>query len=249
MIEDQEDGRGGDALYVIDAPMDEKSATLDAVGVADELERSEIVSSYACTYWPWVKFYDKDAKMYIDLPVTKDVVRNMAATDNKSYPWFAPAGVERGAVDCVKAAYKTTLSDEDELYTNRINPIKTFAKDGVKVWGNKTLYDKETPLNRINVRRLMLRVKKLVVDASKSLIFEQYDSTLEKQFRSLVEPILADVKSNRGIYDYRIMTESTPETRDQHILPARILIKPTPALEYISLSFVVYPESVEFESE
>lgn len=249
MIEDQEDGRGGDALYVIDAPMDEKSATLDAVGVTDELERSEIVSSYACTYWPWVKFYDKDAKVYIDLPVTKDVVRNMAATDNKSYPWFAPAGVERGAVDCVKAAYKTTLSDEDELYTNRINPIKTFAKDGVKVWGNKTLYDKETPLNRINVRRLMLRVKKLVVDASKSLIFEQYDSTLEKQFRSLVEPILADVKSNRGIYDYRIMTESTPETRDQHILPARILIKPTPALEYISLSFVVYPESVEFESE
>ena len=249
MIEDQEDGRGGDALYVIDAPMDEKSATLDAVGVADELERSEIVSSYACTYWPWVKFYDKDAKMYIDLPVTKDVVRNMAATDNKSYPWFAPAGVERGTVDCVKAAYKTTLSDEDELYTNRINPIKTFAKDGVKVWGNKTLYDKETPLNRINVRRLMLRVKKLVVDASKSLIFEQYDSTLEKQFRSLVEPILADVKSNRGIYDYRIMTESTPETRDQHILPARILIKPTPALEYISLSFVVYPESVEFSDD
>ena len=249
MIEDQEDGRGGDALYVIDAPMDEKSATLDAVGVTDELERSEIVSSYACTYWPWVKFYDKDAKMYIDLPVTKDVVRNMAATDNKSYPWFAPAGVERGTVDCVKAAYKTTLSDEDELYTNRINPIKTFAKDGVKVWGNKTLYDKETPLNRINVRRLMLRVKKLVVDASKSLIFEQYDSTLEKQFRSLVEPILADVKSNRGIYDYRIMTESTPETRDQHILPARILIKPTPALEYISLSFVVYPESVEFSDD
>lgn len=249
MIEDQEDGRGGDALYIMDAPMDEKSATLNAVGVSDELERSEIVSSYACTYWPWVKYYDKDAKMYIDLPVTKDVVRNMAATDNKSYPWFAPAGVERGAVDCVKAAYKTTLSDEDNLYTNRINPIKTFAKDGVKVWGNKTLYDKETPLNRINVRRLMLRVKKLVVDASKSLIFEQYDSTLEKQFRSLVEPILADVKSNRGIYDYRIMTESTPETRDQHILPARILIKPTPALEYISLSFVVYPESVEFESE
>lgn len=247
MIEDQEDGRGGDALYVIDAPMDEYTNTLNVGGVVDELERSEIVSSYACTYWPWVKFYDKDAKMYIDLPVTKDVVRNMAATDNKSYPWFAPAGVERGTVDCVKAAYKTTLSDEDDLYTNRINPIKTFAKDGVKVWGNKTLYDKETPLNRINVRRLMLRVKKLVVDASKSLIFEQYDNTLEKQFRSLVEPILADVKSNRGIYDYRIMTESTPETRDQHILPARILIKPTPALEYISISFVVYPESVDFD--
>ena len=93
----------------------------------------------------------------------------------------------------------------------------------------------------------MIRVKKLVSNAARHLIFEQYDDTLEKQFRGLVEPILAEVKSNKGIYDYRVMTEVTPETRDQHILPARILIKPTPALEYISISFVVYPESVAFE--
>ena len=245
VIEDQEEGRGGDSIYVVDAPMDGEFAT--AVDVASELDASELVSSYACTYWPWVKFYDGDAKMYINLPVTKDVVRNMAQTDNQSYPWFAPAGVDRGSVECVKAAYKTTLSDEDELYENRINPIKTFAKDGVKVWGNKTFYTKDTPLNRINVRRLMLRVKKLVTSAAKNLIFEQYDDTLEKQFKSLVEPILADVKSNRGIVDYRIMTESTPETRDQHILPARILVKPTPSLEYISISFVVYPEGVSFD--
>ena len=247
VIEDQEDGRGGDAIYIMNAPMDEESGTLTPEGVVDELDRAGIVSSYACTYWPRVKYYDKDAKMYINLPVTKDVVRNMAATDNKSYPWFVPAGTDRGSVDCIKAAHKTTLSDEDELYGNSINPIKTFAKDGVKIWGNKTLYDKETPLNRINVRRLMLRVKKLVTNASKSLIFEQYDNTLDKQFRSIVEPILADVKSNRGIFDYRIMTENTPETRDQHILPAKILVKPTPALEYISISFVVYPESVSFD--
>ena len=93
----------------------------------------------------------------------------------------------------------------------------------------------------------MIRVKKLVSNAARHLIFEQYDDTLEKQFRGLVEPILSEVKSNKGIYDYKIMTEVTPETRDQHILPARILIKPTPALEYISISFVVYPESVAFE--
>ena len=194
----------------------------------------------------------KDAQSAKSTALTMDVPLRLFKVESKTFEnghTLDKYHLNGTPVDCVKAAYKTTLSDEDELYTNRINPIKTFAKDGVKVWGNKTLYDKETPLNRINVRRLMLRVKKLVVDASKSLIFEQYDSTLEKQFRSLVEPILADVKSNRGIYDYRIMTESTPETRDQHILPARILIKPTPALEYISLSFVVYPESVEFESE
>lgn len=259
IIEDAEDGRGGDALYIINAPQFDYAekdnglaeSSQDYMFTSDEvvdlLENSEIKSSYACTYFPWIKFYDGNAKQYINLPVTKDAVRNMAMTDNTSYPWFAPAGVQRGEVECIKALFKTTLSDEDTLYADRINPIKSFAQDGVKLWGNKTLYTKDTPLNRINVRRLMLRVKKLVIDASKSLIFEQYDASLEKQFKSLVEPILAEVKSNRGIVDYRVVTECTAETRDQHILPAKILIKPTPSLEYISITFTVYPESVEFD--
>lgn len=241
MIEDADDGRGGDALYVMTAPNAESMEEM-----SDFLEH-EINTSYACTYFPWVMYYDKSNKKYLELPVTKDVVRNMAETDNTSYPWFAPAGMQRGSVDCVKAKFKTSLSDEDELYSNNVNPVKSYAQDGVKIWGNKTMYDVESPLNRVNVRRLMIRVKKLVTDAAKSLIFEQYDDTLEKQFKGIVEPILADVKANRGIIDYRVITECTPETRDQHILPAKILIKPTQALEYISISFVVYPESVSFE--
>ena len=175
----------------------------------------------------------------------------MAYIDNVKYPWFAPAGVERGNVECAKTSTKLRLVDEDTLYDGMINPIKSFASDGVKVWGNKTAYftgdNVVSPLDRINVRRLMIRVKKLIMDAAKSLVFEQYDSTLDKQFRSLVEPILNDVKSNRGISDYRLKTENTAETRDQHILPAVIMVKPTPALEWVSISFVVYPESVEFE--
>ena len=244
VIEDAEDGRGGDALYIMAAPI-----TGFADEVADLFAETEINSSYACTYAPWVMYYDSSNKRYLDLPVTKDVVRNMAATDNNSYPWFAPAGIERGNVNCIKAQYKTTLADEDTLYENRVNPVKTFAQDGVKIWGNKTAYNVDSPLNRINVRRLMIRVKKLVTNAAKNLIFTQYDDTLEMQFRGLIDPILAEVKSNRGISDYRIITEVTPETKDQHILPAKILIKPTPSLEYISISFVVYPESVSFENE
>ena len=248
IIVDNEDGRGGDALYVMASPQYDKDMyAYSADEVASFLEESEIDSPYACTFWPWVRYWDGDNKRYIALPPTKDVVRDMAATDNVSFPWFSPAGLTRGEVECDRAYYKTTLLDEDTLYENMINPIKTFAVDGVKVWGNKTLYHQETPRNRINVSRLLIRVKKLVSQASRYLIFEQYDATLEKQFRSIVEPILQDVKSNRGIYDYRIVTESTEETRDQHILPAKIMIKPTPALEYISISFVVYPESVEFD--
>ena len=248
IIEDSEDGRGGDALYIMAAPQyDHDMISYSPDDVASFLEESEIDSPYACTYYPWVKYWDGDNKRYIDLPATKDVVRDMAATDNVSFPWFSPAGLTRGEVECARAYYKTTLLDEDTLYENMINPIKSFAVDGVKVWGNKTLYHQETPRNRINVSRLMIRVKKLVSQAARQLIFEQYDVTLEKQFRSVVEPILQDVKANRGIYDYRVVTESTEETRDQHILPAKILIKPTPALEYISISFVVYPESVQFD--
>jgi phage tail sheath protein FI len=171
----------------------------------------------------------------------------MADTDNTSYPWFAPAGMQRGNVDCIKAVFKTSLADEDALYAANINPVKSYAQDGVRIWGNKTMYDIESPVNRVNVRRLMIRIKKLVTEAAKNLIFEQYDETLEKQFLGLVNPILADVKANRGIIDYRVVTECTPETRDQHILPAKIMIKPTQALEYISISFVVYPESVSFD--
>lgn len=250
VIEDPDDGRGGDALYIMESP-NNIGITLDGTvdELASEFADTEINSSYACTYAPWVMYYDSSNRKYLDLPVTKDVVRNMAATDNDSYPWFAPAGMERGNVNCVKAALRTTLAQEDTLYENRINPVKSFAQDGVKIWGNKTAYNVESPLNRINVRRLMIRVKKLVTEAAKNLIFTQYDDTLDQQFRGLVEPILNDVKSNKGITDYRIQTEVTPETKDQHILPARILIKPTPALEYISISFIVYPESVQFEEE
>lgn len=242
MIEDADDGRGGDVLYIMNSPANEIISEL-----VSQLNDSDIETSYACTYFPWITYFDSFNNQYISLSPTKDVVRNIAKTDNNAYPWFAPAGFERGNVKCVKANFKTTLPQEDMLYENRINPVKTFGKDGVKIWGNKTTYTTDSPLNRINVRRLMIRVKKLVSNAARHLIFEQYDDTLEKQFRGLVEPILSEVKSNKGIYDYKIMTEVTPETRDQHILPARILIKPTPALEYISISFVVYPESVAFE--
>ena len=246
VIEDGEDGRNGDALYIMAAPGPD-SNIVTAQDAVEAFNEAEINSSYACTYFPWVMYHDSSNKRYINLPVTKDVVKNMASIDNNSFPWFAPAGSERGKVNCVKAAYKTRLSDEDMLYEAGINPVKSFAQDGVMIWGNKTAYPVETPTNRINVRRMMIRVKKLIIDAAKHLIFEQYDEELEKQFRNIVEPILADVKANRGIADYRVITECTPETRDQHILPAKILVKPVNSLEYISISFNVYPESVEFE--
>lgn len=246
MIEEER----GDSIYVMTTPDKPSGNSDNDMYYPDEavsnLEDAEIDSSYAATYYPWVKYYDADNSVYINLPATKDAVTAMAFTDNVSYPWFAPAGTVRGAVDCERAHFITKLEDEDALYEGMINPIKTFATDGVKIWGQKTMYSADTPLNRINVRRLMLRVKKLITGACRRLIFEQNDATVKAQFEGLVKPILDDIKSKRGIYDYRLEVNDSAEARDRLELPAVIYIKPTKALEYIDLSFVIMPESVAF---
>ena len=242
-----------DSIYVVTTPdkpsgaedyVDEMYNAEDAVY---NLEDSEIDSNYTCTYYPWIKYFDSDNNQYINLPATKDVVRNMAMTDNVSYSWYAPAGYTRGNVDCVKAHYVTKLADEDTLYEGRINPIKTFAQDGVKVWGQKNLQKTEGQLNRISVRRLLLRIRKMISIACVKLIFEPNDATTKNKFLSLVTPILDNVRSNRGISDYRVEVDDSVEARDRRELPAKIFIKPINALEYIVLDFIVTPESVSFD--
>ena len=253
VIEDDEDGRKGDALYIPTIPdkpfgaSDAEEEMYTADDIVDILESTNIDTTYAASYFPWVKYYDKESGTYINLPVTKDVMRNFAYTDNTSAPWFASAGINRGSVNCVKAHHFTKQSEEDTLYDGRVNPVKTFAADGVKIWGNKTLSYTEGPLNRINVRRLMIRVKKLITIAARQLIFEQNDATLRRQFQSLVEPILNNVMANRGITDYRLDVQQSVECEDEHELTATIWIKPSPTLEYISINFNITSQCVTFD--
>ena len=252
VITDEEDGRNGDALYVLTIPdkpygaSDAEDEMYTADDVVDILEDTNIDSSYAATFFPWVKYFDRDSGTYINLPATKDVLRDFAFTDNTAAPWYASAGLKRGPVNCVKAHHNVKKSEENTLYDGRVNVIKTFASDGVKVWGNKTLSTTDGPLNRINVRRLMIRVKELVSRAGRQLIFEQNDATLRRQFQSLVEPILANVRANRGITDYRLDIEQSVECEDEHELSATIWIKPTPTLEWISINFNITPQCVTF---
>ena len=249
MIEEER----ADSIYVITTPdkpsgagdyVDEMYTPDDAVY---NLEDTEIDSNYSCTYYPWVKYLDVDNNQYIYLPATKDVVRNFAQTDNQAYPWFAPAGVNRGQVDCVRAHFITKLADEDVLYDGRINPIKTFAQDGPRIWGQRNLQINESQLNRIAVRRLLLRLRKLIAISCIGLIFEPNDATTKQSFISTVTPILDSVRSNRGISDYRIEVNDTIESRERRELPCKIYIKPYNALEYITIDFIVTPESVSFD--
>lgn len=242
----------GDAFYVVTTP-DKPAGASDSVDdmysstdVVENLEDTMIDSYYGATYYPWIKYFDSDNQVYINLPATKDVLRNMANVDNKLYPWYAPAGTERGIVDCHSMHKFTRLEDEDNVYNGRINPLKKFSKEGVIVWGNKTMYTGDTPMNRINVVRLMLYLRKLINESQRHLIFEPNDTSLKSQFEDEIKPILSDIKKNRGFTDYYLEVSQTPEQMDEHELSAKLAVKPTPTLEYIEIEFYVTPQGVSF---
>ena len=236
-----------DSLYIMTTP--DTDASGDALlpeDVVDQLD-SNFDSNYTATYWPWVQVNDAENNVYVYMPPTRDVVRNIALTDNIAFPWFAVAGVQRGDVDAIKARVKLTQTDRDTLYDGRINPIATFASEGVKIWGNKTMQIKDSALNRINVRRLLLQARKLISAVSIRLLFEQNDDVVRNQFLSLVNPILDNIRSERGLTDFRVVLDSDPESIDRNELNGKIYLKPTRALEFISVEFNIVPTGASFD--
>jgi hypothetical protein len=238
-----------DSLYVVTTPdTDSSGAPLTAADAVSILNDGPYDSNYTATYWPWIQILDSENNVYIYVPPTRDVVRNIALTDNIAFPWFAVAGVNRGDVDCIKARTKLTLTDRDTLYNGRINPIATFASSGVNIWGNKTLQVADSYLNRINVRRLLLQARKLISAVAIRLLFEQNDTIVRNQFLSLVNPILDNIRSERGLSDFRVVLSNSPEDIDKNQLTGQIYLKPTTALEFIVISFNILPAGASFQN-
>lgn len=236
-----------DSLYIVTTPdTDASGDVLLAEDVIDQLD-GEFDSNYTATYWPWIQINDSENNVYIYVPPTRDVVRNIALTDNISFPWFAVAGVQRGDVQAIKARKKLTQTERDTLYDGRVNPIATFASEGIKIWGNKTLQVKESALDRINVRRLLLQSRKLISAVSIRLLFEQNDDIVKNQFLSLVNPILDNIRSERGLTDFRVVLDDDPEARDRNELCGRIFLKPTRALEFICVEFNIMNTGASFD--
>ena len=236
-----------DSLYIVTTPdTDASGDVMLPEDVVDQLD-GQFDSNYTATYWPWVQINDAENNVYIYVPPTRDVVRNIALTDNISFPWFAVAGVQRGDVQAIKARKKLTLAERDTLYDGRINPIATFASEGIKIWGNKTLQVKDTALNRINVRRLLLQARKLISAVSIRLLFEQNDDVVKNQFLSLVNPILDNIRSERGLTDFRVVLDDSPELIDQNTLCGKIFLKPTRALEFICVEFNIMNTGASFD--
>ena len=243
----------GDTLYIVTTPDkpfgygDTESEMFSPQDAVWNLEDSEIDTNYAATYYPWVKYYDNENSMYIYLPPTRDAVRNFAYTDNTAYPWFAAAGWNRGSVNGVRPKKTLKLAEQDVLYNGRINFVNTFAGEGMKLWGDKNLQKRESQMNRISKRRLLLRLRKQLENACVGLLFDPNDGTAKQSFISAVTPVLDSVKSNRGITDYRVQVDDSVEARERLELPAVIFIKPTPTLEYITINFVITPQGVSFD--
>ena len=214
----------------------------------DNLETSDIDSNYTATYYPWVLIKDSVNNTNIYLPPTGEVTRNLALTDNIAFPWFATAGYTRGIVNSVKARKKLTQEDRDTLYTGRINPIATFSDVGTVIWGNKTLQVAESALNRINVRRLLLQARKLISAVAIRLLFEQNDAKVRQDFLDAVNPILDAIRRDRGLYDFRVTVSSSVEDLDKNQLVGKIYIKPTKALEFIDIEFLITPTGASFEN-
>jgi len=247
-----------DTLYVIDSPQfsidsfvgeTQPADVLASEAIVDALNVADIDSSYSCTYFPWIQLRDTQNNVNIYLPPTGEVVKAMAFTDNSTFPWFAPAGLQRGVTDARKSQYKLSQAARDILYAGRINPLADFPDSGTAIFGQKTLQVRQSALDRINVCRLLLQVKVLIANIAIRLVFEQNDQATIDQFISKATPVLDTIKRERGLTDFRIKMDSsnnTPETIDRNELFGEIFLKPTRAVEFIGITFTLTPTGASF---
>ena len=206
-------------------------------------------SSYAATYWPWVQIKSATGRNEW-APAGTLVPGIYAFTDAISAPWFAPAGLVRGGIPgVIQAERKITKGERDTLYAGKINPIATFPGSGIAVFGQKTLQTKASALDRVNVRRLLISLKKFIGDQATNLVFEQNTLTTRNKFLSIVNPYLQSVVERQGLYAFRVVMDdsnNTADSIDRNQLNGQILIQPTKTVEFVVLDFTIAPTGATF---
>ena len=208
-------------------------------------------SSYAVMDNNWKLQFDKYNNVYRWVPLNGDIAGLCVRTDFERDPWYSPAGFNRGQIkNVVKLAWNPDKTDRDDLYKNGINPVVTFPGEGVVLYGDKTMLSKPSAFDRINVRRLFIVLEKAIARAAKYSLFEFNDEFTRAQFVALVEPFLRDVQGRRGIFDFRVVcdtTNNTPEVIDRNEFVGDIYIKPARSINYIQLNFIAVRTGVAFE--
>lgn len=235
----------GDVMTIID-PVD--YSTTNIASVVQQAENFD--SSYAAMYWPWVQIADPSTGKYIWVPQSVIMPSIYAFNDKVSAEWFAPAGLNRGGQETVvQAARKLTHANRDVLYEGNVNPVATFPGEGVCVWGQKTLQKKASALDRVNVRRLLINLKKFIASVSKFLLFENNTTTTRNRFLSQVNPYMESVQQRQGLYAFKVVmdeTNNTPDIIDRNIMKGDIFIQPAKAAEFIVVDFNIMPTGATF---
>lgn len=234
----------GDAFYVF-----------DSVGWGDGITTAvnaitSVDTNYAATYYPWVKLLDDTVNIPVWVPPSVVIPGVIAQNDRVAHEWFAPAGLNRGGLRGVlEAKTRLTHAERDLLYENRINPIASFPGQGVVVFGQKTLQAAPSALDRINVRRLLIRLKKFIASSSRYLLFENNTVATRARFLNIVNPYLDSVQANQGLTGFRVVMDdsnNTPDVIDRNQLVGQIFIQPARSVEFIVLDFVVEPSGATF---
>jgi hypothetical protein len=239
LVEDRQD-----TFYVMDS-----NALTDNIDTVVQ-QVTSVDSNYTSTYWPWVRIVNPAKNVPIWVPPSVAIPGVLAFNDAVTAPWYAPAGLTRGGLTTVVGTYKNlSQANRDELYENRVNPIANFPNEGIVVWGQKTLQARPSALDRVNVRRLLIAVKKFIASSTRYLVFEQNTSATRTRFLSIVNPYLEQVRAQQGLSAFRVVMDesnNTPDVIDQNIMYGQIFLQPTRTAEFIILDFNIQPTGAAF---
>ena len=249
MVEAREDAFFIGDLVGVTYDSNTGGATTDTIAQAIE-QANAVDSNYVGSYYPWVKTIDSRTNRLTAVPPSVLMPGIYAANDATAAEWFAPAGLNRGGiVGAVSVLNRLTQSERDSLYESKVNPIATFPGEGIVAFGQKTLQDRASALDRINVRRLLIKVKKYIASTSRYLVFEQNTATTRSKFLNTVNPYLEGIQQRQGLYAFRVVmdeTNNTPDVIDRNIMAGQIFLQPTKTAEFIVLDFNILPTGATF---
>jgi len=225
---------------------------VDALITEATEEANSVDSNYVGTYYPWVKTVDTNSNKLMSVPPSVLMPAVFAANDRLAAEWFAPAGLNRGGITgAISVLNRLTHAERDTLYENKVNPIASFPGQGIVAFGQKTLQDKASALDRINVRRLLIVLKKFVASTSRYLVFEQNTSSTRARFLNTVNPYLEAVQQRQGLYSFRVVMDesnNTPDVIDRNILAGQIFLQPAKTAEFIVIDFNILPTGASFSA-
>jgi len=243
-----------DSIISLTETRGDSIAIVDLVNYGDTVTNATtqaglLNSSYAASYWPWLQTQSTTGRNEW-IPASVVIPGVYAFTDNSSAPWFAPAGLVRGGITgVIQAERRLTRTQRDSLYNGKVNPIASFPGQGISVFGQKTLQTKASALDRVNVRRLLIELKKFIGDQARTLVFEQNTITTRNRFLAAVNPYLESVVQRQGLFAYRVVMDdsnNTADVVDRNQLIGQIFIQPAKTAEFVVLDFTIEPTGATF---